>query len=417
MRIFSALMAAAIWVIALFPLGVLADEPLSASSASKHRPKAVIVVRPAAWATAIASWKDYRRAQGHAVFELDAELGRDGVQAAIVEMVKAAQRRADGSPNASPIGYVLLVGDADQGTAQPPLLAAWYRRSTAMVKLGGDELLATDNPYGDIDDDDRPDLAVGRIPADTAEQARQVLERSIAYEYQLDYGPWRRDVRIVAGVGGFGALADSAIEMTTSRFLTDRVPAWCNVNMTYASPNSPFCPDPFEFSKTTLQELDAGSQFWVYIGHGHIQHLDSVRVENQQLRILDASQIKFSAAHARPPIALFLACYTGAFDAREDCLSEQMMLSPSGPVAALAATASRDHTGWPHWPTGCSTSVSWPKRLPWAMSSCIPNAACSWTTSQVGKAIGRAIRRVIGIAFGPAVGIVTRPVAPTRRCS
>lgn len=337
MRSFQALMIPvfllAVW---LLPRAV-ADDAVG-SQTLKASPKAVIVVRPAAWAGALTTWKGYRSAQGHEVLELDAELGRAGVQAAIIQMTKAAEKRHETSPLSSLIGYVLLIGDGDQGTNQAPLLPAWYRRSTAMVKLGGDELLATDSPYADIDDDERPDLAIGRIPADTAEQAQQVLERSIAYERQLDYGLWRRDVRIVAGVGGFGALADSAIEMTTSRFLTDRVPAWCNVNMTYASPNSPFCPDPFQFSHTTLQQLDAGSQFWVYIGHGHVKHLDFVRVDDQQLGILDSTQIKVAAKHARPPIALFLACYTGAFDAREDCLSEQMMLSPSGPVAALAAS-------------------------------------------------------------------------------
>ena len=313
-----------------------AEDP--ATTAPAVKPKSVIVVRPAAWSDAIVSWTAYRESQGHEVLPLDAELGRAGVQAAITQMTNAAKKRRESDPQARLIGYVLLIGDSNQGTNQPPLLPAWYRRSTAMVKLGGDELLATDSPYADIDDDERPDLAVGRIPADTAEQAKQVLERSIAYERQLDYGKWRRDVRIVAGVGGFGAMADSAIEMTTSRFLTDRVPPWCNVSMTYASPNSPFCPDPFQFSNTTLQQLDAGSQFWVYIGHGHVKHLDFVRVDDQQLGILDSSQIKSAAAHPRPPIALFLACYTGAFDAREDCLSEQMMLSPSGPVAALAAS-------------------------------------------------------------------------------
>ena len=319
-------------------IGQSCADDASSGTTVKARPKAVIVVRPAAWSSALKSWKEYRISQGHEVLELDAELGRAGVQAAIIEMTKAAQKKHETSPQTSLIGYVLLIGDGDQGTGTAPLLPAWYRRSTAMVKLGGDELLATDSPYADIDDDERPDLAIGRIPADTAEQVQQVLERSMAYERQLDFGLWRRDVRIVAGVGGFGALADSAIEMTTSRFLTDRVPAWCNVNMTYASPNSPFCPDPFQFSQATVDQLDAGSQFWVYIGHGHVKHLDFVRVDDQHLGILDSTQIKNAAQHARPPIALFLACYTGAFDAREDCLSEQMMMSPSGPVAALAAT-------------------------------------------------------------------------------
>ena len=306
------LMTISIFLVSGISIGQSCADDASSGTTTKPKPKAVIVVRPAAWSNALKSWKEYRTSQGHEVLELDAELGRAGVQAAIIEMTKAAQKKHESSPQTSQIGYVLLIGDGDQGTGKAPLLPAWYRRSTAMVKLGGDELLATDGPYADIDDDERPDLAIGRIPADTAEQAQQVLERSMAYERQLDFGLWRRDVRIVAGVGGFGALADSAIEMTTSRFLTDRVPAWCNVNMTYASPNSPFCPDPFQFSQATVDQLDAGSQFWVYIGHGHVKHLDYVRVDDQHLGILDSTQIKTAAQHARPPIALFLACYNGS---------------------------------------------------------------------------------------------------------
>ncbi|MCC6508891.1 MAG: hypothetical protein IT423_07275, partial [Pirellulaceae bacterium] len=65
---------------------------------------------------------------------------------------------------------------------------------------------------------------------------------------------------------------------------------------------------------------------------------DFVRVEDDVLNILMDTQIPRQKSHARPPIALLLACYTGAFDAREDCLSEQMVMSPGGPVASIAAT-------------------------------------------------------------------------------
>ncbi len=129
----------------------LAADDVSSTKPAPAKPKSVIVVRPAAWADAIASWKSYRQKQGHEVLELDAELGRAGVQSAIVRMTQAAQKRHESQPAASLIGYVLLIGDGDQGTDKVPLLPAWYRRSTAMVKFGGDELLATDNPYADID--------------------------------------------------------------------------------------------------------------------------------------------------------------------------------------------------------------------------------------------------------------------------
>ena len=319
----------------------LSDVPslsLPSSAVPSSPPAIAIVVRPAAWANALTEWKAYRAAQGHRVFEVDAELGQTAVQAAIARLSSEAAARRKSNPRESAVGYVLLIGDGNREPATRPVLPAWYRQSTAMVKLGGDQELATDNPYADIDGDERPDLAVGRIPADSAEAARQFLGRTIAYEQQQNFGLWRRDVRVVAGVGGFGALADSVIEMTTSRFLTDRVPQWANVAMTYASPNSPYCPDPWRFSDATVDQLNAGSMFWVYVGHGHVKHLDFLRVDRDFLGIFNDAQVSSVRTGDRSPIAVFLACYTGAFDAREDCLSEQLVMSRQGPVAALAAT-------------------------------------------------------------------------------
>ena len=306
--------------------------------ATSAKPAIAVVVRPAAWSDALREWKAYRAAQGHAIIEVDAELGPVAIHSTIVRLATEAAQRQQTNPTERSVGYVLLIGDGDRGPLIKSVLPAWYRQSTAMVKLGGDAEMATDSPYADIDGDEKPDLAIGRVPADSAEAARQFLGRTIAYEQQQNFGLWRRDVRVVAGVGGFGALADSVIEMTTSRFLTDRVPAWADVAMTYASPNSPYCPDPWRFSAATVDQLNAGSMFWVYVGHGHVKHLDFLRVDRDFIGIFNDSQVGTVRASSRSPIAVFLACYTGAFDAREDCLSEQLVMSSQGPVAALAAT-------------------------------------------------------------------------------
>jgi hypothetical protein len=78
--------------------------------------------------------------------------------------------------------------------------------------------------------------------------------------------------------------------------------------------------------------------FWVYVGHGHVRHLDFLHVDRDVLGIFGDAQIQHVQTSGRSPIAVFLACYTGAYDAREDCLSEQLVMSSQGPVAALAAT-------------------------------------------------------------------------------
>lgn len=327
-------------VIATVPITGLGASPNdergsnTAESRKSQKPKSAIVVRPTAWRGALEKWKSYRASQGHQIKELDAELGPEGLHSAIVQICKTAESRE----GESQVGYVVLVGDGDRGPSVVSPVPAWYRKSTALVQFGGDREMATDNPYADIDADERPDLAIGRIPADNAEQVERYLDRTIEYETSRGFGSWRRDLRVVAGVGGFGPVADAAIEMTTRRFLNDRVPQWANVSMTYASPNSPYCPDPWRFCESTVQQMNAGCMFWVYVGHGHVKHLDYLKVNQEYLSILNDDDVRQVKTGARPPIAIFLACYTGAFDAIEDCLSEQLVMSAGGPVAAIAAT-------------------------------------------------------------------------------
>jgi hypothetical protein len=38
------------------------------------------------------------------------------------------------------------------------------------------------------------------------------------------------------------------------------------------------------------------------------------------------------------PLAVLIACYTGAMDARQNCLAEELLLAEQGPVAVIAAT-------------------------------------------------------------------------------
>ena len=286
-----------------------------------------VVVRPAAWAGALSDWKKHRESQGISIAEVDSAMGRDAIRQAIIELAKE---------NRGALRFVLLAGDvsSDKTVSIEP----FYHSSTAMVQFGGDPLIATDNPYADVDGDGSPDLAIGRIPVDSKEQLEQVLARTIAYEVASDFATWRRDVHVVAGVGGFGAIADSVIEMTTRRFLSDRIPGWSTVSMTQASLGSNYCPDPYSFCDCCIERMNEGGMFWVYIGHGHVKTLDYVKVDREYLPIMTEANVPSVDVGVHAPIAIFLACYTGAFDALEDSLAEKLVLSESGPIAALAAS-------------------------------------------------------------------------------
>ena len=280
----------------------------------------VVVVRPQAWQAALQKWKDYRQQQGHRFWELDSELG----PVALGESIrKLAGMHA--------ITHVVLAGDVQAG------VGTFYHPSTALVQFGGTDSLASDHDFGDLDNDGVPDIAVGRVPAGSEAQLRSFLDRVIAYESNDDFSSWRRDVHVVAGVGGFGVVTDSIIELTTRKFLSETVPPWVNLSMTQASLSSLYCPDPLSFSKVTLERMNEGSAFWVYIGHGWVDQLDVIRVGKEAYPIFTAKQIP-DVGTQRPPIAIFLACFTGAIDATQHCLASQLVLAQDGPIAAIAAS-------------------------------------------------------------------------------
>ena len=285
-----------------------------------------ILVRPAQWTEAIQPWKEFRESQGHEFIEVDANPKTLELDSRLKE-IYAKHRET--------LRFIVLIGDVDPRIQAS--IGTFYRDSTAMVQFGGDKRIGTDNPYADFDDDDVPDLALARIPADSAEHLQAYLNRVIEYETKESFDTWRRDVHIVAGVGGFGAVADSVIEMTTRRFLADRVPGWSELSMTQASTDSHYCPDPYRFSEVTTDRMNQGGLFWVYIGHGHVRTLDYVRVEEKFVPIFLPNNIPaVNCKHA--PIAIFLACYTGAYDATQDSLAEELLLKENGPIATIAAS-------------------------------------------------------------------------------
>jgi len=179
---------------------------------------------------------------------------------------------------------------------------------------------------------------VGRLSAATPAELARIVDKIIAYERSTDFGPWRRQLNLVAGMGGFGPLADMAIESATRHFVSREVPDEYALSMTYASWRSPYCPDPRLFRATTLERLNEGALFWVYIGHGYPLGLDMVHVPGAYYPILSVNDAPLFRCRRPAPIALFLACYTGAYDASADCLAEQMLRAPGGPVAVLAGS-------------------------------------------------------------------------------
>jgi len=290
------------------------------------------VVCPLEFREALGPWLEHRRRQGHRPVLLSS----DGSPAQIRQRIRAVARGGH-------LRFVVLVGDADPGLFvnsefRARCVPTHHAKARVNVLWGSEPHIGTDNYYADLDDDQVPDLAVGRLTADTSEQLRQMVAKILGYERSADFGPWRRRVNVVAGVGGLGPLADRVIESSTKYLLTEGVPADYSMSMTYASWRSPYCGDPRLFHANTLRRLNEGAWFWVYIGHGFHLGLDHVEVPSGSHHIFSTDDVARLDCEHGAPIALFLACYTGAFDATADCLAEEMLRCPGGPVSIVAAS-------------------------------------------------------------------------------
>jgi hypothetical protein len=291
-----------------------------------------VVVCPAELRAALQPWIELREGQLHRLTVID--------NSGTAEQLRARIRAA---ASAESLKAILLVGDADprmetdvriRARSVPTHLAP----AKVNVLWGSEREIATDNYYADLDDDKIPDVAIGRLPADSPAELTAIVRKILMYEQAADAGSWRRRINFVAGISGVGHLADAALETATKSILCDHIPPAYVTSMTYASWRSPYCPAPPAFRAATVERLNEGCLFWVYIGHGQRQFLDAVMVPEGYHPILSCRDVPYLRSTSGLPIALFLACYTGAFDGEQDCLAEDMLRQPAGPVAVIAGS-------------------------------------------------------------------------------
>jgi hypothetical protein len=222
--------------------------------------------------------------------------------------------------------FMLLVGDA---TTDPRDYAGFGNADfvpTKLVPLDGVALeTASDDWFVDVDDDGLPDVAIGRLPVRTLEQARDIVEKTIEYEAGAD-APWLKDVLFVADHDV--AHVGNPFE-TESRQLQALLPGGYRAHELFAS----------QLGADALR-LDMASQvadgrlIVNYSGHG------STRLWGVNGDLLGPTDIN-NWTNARLPFVVAMNCLNGFFQGiyDEESLAETLLRAPQGGAVAVWASS------------------------------------------------------------------------------
>jgi len=257
----------------------------------------------------------HRRAQG-----LDAVVAAPATDAEAARFVRdlVDSRRPD---------YLLLVGDV------------------AAIPCHDVRDVATDRPYGDLDGDGYPEVAIGRLPWSDPATIRRVAERTVAYEETPGAGAWRKQLALVAGEAGFGAAADALIENLFQRVVKNEIAPGYDLDLTYASTSSAYCYPPERFAERVVSRLDEGALVFAYVGHGQKHRVDDLDVpatDDAPARTYPVLEEEHAArldgAGVARPVFVSIACWNGCMDADRAPIGAALMAARGGPIAFLGSS-------------------------------------------------------------------------------
>ena len=178
---------------------------------------------------------------------------------AIHEYIKAAAQPADTGVNGSGRGtkYVLLVGGdvydyhrylSEQSESFIPSL---YQRTDSTVSFS-----PVDSKYGDIDDDNIPDLVVGRLPVRTETELAAILQKRSAYKNR-DYGG-----AALFAADGYDAIQGYDFDVDAERIIEDYFSAGWHNSTAYVDELG-----VASARNTVINQINAGVTLTAFFGH------------------------------------------------------------------------------------------------------------------------------------------------------
>lgn len=240
---------------------------------------------------------------------------------------------------ASP-GYAVLLGDGNYDYKNHSRLSRgnWIPPFEAGERCTDDYFVYFDG-NGDpiIENDIFPDMAIGRLPAQSPRQADVLVSKIIAYEANPEYGTWRNTIVLVADDERTpGSDFDEPYHLTdTERLANQWIPATFRVEKVYlteypldASGEKPGAKEQL------IQGINDGALLVNWVGHGAANLWAHERVFNTGR---DLSSLENGV---RLPVFVTATCTAGRFDLlTEEAMAEEFVRAEGkGAVGFIGAT-------------------------------------------------------------------------------
>jgi hypothetical protein len=251
---------------------------------------------------------------------------------AIRNFLKALHREGEGS-----VRYALLVGQASQDhhgiqpedKRHPDLLPTPWYSSRAFPQF------ANDLWYGMLGEDRTVHVAVGRIPATSAEEVRATLAKIVEFETS-GAADWKRRALFVSSEE---AMFQSELNRTIDAIALNCED--CTSHRVYAGREGASGPD---YALELRERLDEGAGLMMFAGHGgsHVWCVGPNWPPTAETNMFDIDTVNTLANKGRYPIVLAATCYTTtfAFRDRTDSMGMRLLMSPDrGAIAVLSSSA------------------------------------------------------------------------------
>ena len=241
--------------------------------------------------------------------------------------------------------YLLLLGDG-----------AWDNRmlSSAWSATSSDDLLLcyeSENSFSEVscyvsddyfcllDDDeggnmlssDRPDVAVGRLPARTAAEAQVMVDKILSYAANAQAGAWQNTICLMGDDGNNNLHMQDAeavaslVEQDYPDFQVKKI-YWDAYTRTASATGFSY-PDVTRLIK---QQMQSGALIMNYSGHGAPYCLS----HEQVIKLADFA----APTSLRLPLWLTASCDIMPFDGQQDNIGETAMLNKQGGAVAFYGT-------------------------------------------------------------------------------